>query len=436
MRYHWSPLFLVFATLLALPARAQQNSIQWHHDLESAKTAAKQTNRLVLIHFWTTSCGPCLALDQKVFNQPGVASAIEAQFVPVKLNADENSATAQWYEINRVPMDVVITPDGQLIGKHISPPTPMAYVSEAAGLASKHMAKTGGAFAVAATAAPVQPQINAAYAGLNVGPNTPPALSAAVNPPSKSPNSPPSFGMGGLTSRTSNPPANSLFASSAPPPLGPQSTTNPAAMNSTAYSGQPPITPVGQPQFSAPPAQVANPYFAGPTPPPPQQPLAPQFGAPNTSATPPLAATAAAPMNPIVPAGVPDPSKLPPGSPPLGFDGYCPVSMRNTWKWIPGDPKWGIIHDGRTYWFAGPNEQQQFWKDPARYAPALAGNDPVLAIDHKQNVPGKREHSLDFDGLFYMFASEATLQQFSANPHRYAASVRQVMGIPRGRLVR
>jgi protein disulfide-isomerase len=141
-------------------------------------------------------------------------------------------------------------------------------------------------------------------------------------------------------------------------------------------------------------------------------------------------------MNPIVPAGVPDPSKLPPGSPPLGFDGYCPVSMRNTWKWIPGDPKWGIIHDGRTYWFAGPNEQQQFWKDPARYAPALAGNDPVLAIDHKQNVPGKREHSLDFDGLFYMFASEATLQQFSANPHRYAASVRQVMGIPRGRLVR
>ena len=110
--------------------------------------------------------------------------------------------------------------------------------------------------------------------------------------------------------------------------------------------------------------------------------------------------------------------------------------MRNSWKWVPGDPRFGIIHDGRTYWFAGPNEQQQFWKDPTRYAPALGGMDPVLAIDHKQNVPGKRDHSLDFDGLFYMFASEATLQQFSANPQRYAASVRQAMGIPRGRLVR
>ena len=127
---------------------------------------------------------------------------------------------------------------------------------------------------------------------------------------------------------------------------------------------------------------------------------------------------------------------LPAGAPPLAFDGYCPVSMRNKWQWVPGNPQYGIVHMGRTYWFAGPDEQKQFWTDPARYAPALSGNDPVLAIDHQQQVPGKRDHSLDYDGLFYMFASEATLQQFTANPARYAAGVRQAMGLPRGRLVR
>jgi YHS domain-containing protein len=62
--------------------------------------------------------------------------------------------------------------------------------------------------------------------------------------------------------------------------------------------------------------------------------------------------------------------------------------------------------------------------------------DPVLAVDHRQQVPGKREHSLDYDSLFYMFASEATLQQFAANPLRYATTVRQSMGIPRERVVR
>lgn len=110
--------------------------------------------------------------------------------------------------------------------------------------------------------------------------------------------------------------------------------------------------------------------------------------------------------------------------------------MRNQWKWVPGNPQYGIVHLGRTYWFAGAEEQKQFWADPARYAPVLSGNDPVMAIDHQQQVPGKREHSLDYDGLFYMFASEATLQQFAANPAKYAAGVRQAMGIPRGRLVR
>lgn len=103
---------------------------------------------------------------------------------------------------------------------------------------------------------------------------------------------------------------------------------------------------------------------------------------------------------------------------------------------MKGDPRWGAIHRGRTYWFASQQEQQQFLQKPDYYAPALSGNDPVLAIEHKQIVPGLREHSLDYDNLIYLFASEATLEQFTANPERYAASVRQAMGIERGRLVR
>jgi protein disulfide-isomerase len=137
-------------------------------------------------------------------------------------------------------------------------------------------------------------------------------------------------------------------------------------------------------------------------------------------------------------ATAPDTRQLPPGAPPLGFEGYCPVSMRNMnlTKWVPGDPKWGAIHRGRTYWFAGAQEQQQFLAQPDYYAPALSGDDPVMAIDHHQTVPGLRAHSLDYDNQFYMFSSEATLQQFTANPERYAASVRQAMGMPPGQHVR
>jgi YHS domain-containing protein len=42
-------------------------------------------------------------------------------------------------------------------------------------------------------------------------------------------------------------------------------------------------------------------------------------------------------------------------------------------------------------------------------------------------VPGTREHALDYDNQFYLFSSEATLQQFTSNPERYAEQVRQAM---------
>ena len=155
MRHYWQPLIVILIALLVVPARAQHESVHWHSDLESARIVAKETGRLVLIHFWTPSCQPCLALDQTVFNQPGVASAIETQCVPVKLNADENSATAQLYDIRRVPTDVVVTPDGQVVGKMVSPPTPAAYVAEVTSLARKYATRSGQVYAGAAAVAPI-----------------------------------------------------------------------------------------------------------------------------------------------------------------------------------------------------------------------------------------------------------------------------------------
>ena len=123
-------------------------------------------------------------LEQNVFNQPGVAGAIEAQFVPVKLNANENSATATGFGITRVPTDVILTPDGQVVGKLISPPTPAAYIAEMSQVATQFATKGGQAFAKAAAAAPAPSQLNSAYANLQVAPNTVPAATAQSSAPS------------------------------------------------------------------------------------------------------------------------------------------------------------------------------------------------------------------------------------------------------------
>jgi protein disulfide-isomerase len=440
-----SILGVLLVAVLSLPAGAQTEPIAWHTSIDTAKAEAKATGRLVLVHFWTEDCAPCVALERNVFTQPEVAAALQQQFVPVKLNANANPATASMMGVTRVPTDVVITPEGDVVGKLISPSTPMAYVAELTQMATRYAGQPGQAMdgAVAAAPQPSQlpasnasassvPKINSVYAGLQLGPAAPPATPAANS-------------TGQALSSSGQRPLDNRYAMGGPfaaPALPNQAVaTQPAAPTAGATNFGAPVAGSIQPS----PATIDNRYSA----------TAPARMAPSLNqsavgqpavtnlyagANPP-AATTTGPSQPAAnfaaaQAAAPDPRQLPAGAPPLGFEGYCPVTMRNEWRWAAGNPQFGAIHRGRTYWFIGAAQQQQFLANPDFYAPALSGIDPVMAIDHRQQVPGRREHSIDYDNLFYLFANEASLQQFTANPERYASSVRAAMGIQRPRTVR
>jgi YHS domain-containing protein/thiol-disulfide isomerase/thioredoxin len=437
---------------LAAPSAAQEIGVHWQQDLEAAKATARQTGRLVLVHVWSDGCVPCRALEQNVFNQPSFAAALEAQYVPVKLNANEYPAIAQGFGITRVPTDVILTPDGQVLSKSISPATPSAYISEVTQVANQYLSQSGHAFQNAVATAPMPSTLNAAYANLQIGQpaaqaapmatapfSTGPSLPAA-NVAQKAPVTNDRYGVTG-PSAAIGPAANvpNAYAAATPSMAPPIQLTNPYPPAYTAAAAPSmPTTPVAP--FSAPAQRPAitpvdtsvPPAYSGGIPTsaeasqsrPAMQPNYAVNGAASVSA--PIGATANASN---LGSSAPDVRQLPAGSPPLAFDGYCPVSMRAMWKWVPGDARYGAIHRGRTYWFAGPKEQQQFLANPDFYSPALSGLDPVMAIDHRQSVPGIREHSLDYDNQFYMFSSEATLQQFSANPERYANGARQAMGM-------
>ncbi len=120
--------------------------------------------------------------------------------------------------------------------------------------------------------------------------------------------------------------------------------------------------------------------------------------------------------------------QLPPGNPPLGLDGYCPVQLADRKEaWTSGDRRWGAIHRGRTYLFAGPDQQRRFLTDPDRYAPVLSGNDVVAAVERNRIVAGHRKHGLFFGDRIFLFADEPSLAQFSKNPDYYASRALAVM---------
>jgi protein disulfide-isomerase len=117
------------------------------------------------------------------------------------------------------------------------------------------------------------------------------------------------------------------------------------------------------------------------------------------------------------------------GSMPLGLEGYCPVTLVERGTWVEGRAQWGARHRGRTYLFAGPEQQQAFLASPDRYAPALSGDDPVLAFESGRSEPGRRAYGVTYQSRMYLFSTPETRAAFSADPGRYTARVMIAEGL-------
>src|ERR1017187_8252193 len=90
-----------------------QQPLHWEATIDSAKAEASRSNRLVLVFFCASYCGYCHRLENELQNQPGAASALEAGFVPVKLDTQFYKNTASKYGVAGLPTTVILAPNAQ-----------------------------------------------------------------------------------------------------------------------------------------------------------------------------------------------------------------------------------------------------------------------------------------------------------------------------------
>ena len=277
-------------------------SVNWLADVEQAKQIAAQSNRLVLVHVGATWCNPCMQMERQVFTTAGLGQALERDYVPVKLDMDDDATRIFCKDagVRSIPADIVITPAGQVVFNMQGFRPANDYVGKLAGAANSVKQQMGQ------MAAGQQPHMESPSDGMTV-------------------------------------PAD-----------------NPNAGGQVAQQQQP------------------KPHL-----------------------------------------------QLPPGTPPLALDGFCPVHLSDRRQWTQGDPRWGVIHRGRLFLFAGQAEQQAFWSDPDRYTPVASGNDTVQALDFGRAVEGRRDFGVFYEGRVYLFAGEESLQKFYQTPERYTAEVMQ-----------
>jgi YHS domain-containing protein len=106
-------------------------------------------------------------------------------------------------------------------------------------------------------------------------------------------------------------------------------------------------------------------------------------------------------------------------APPTALQGFCPVALAREGRWVQGDPRWTVIHQGFTYRLSGNDQRAQFLAHPELFAPANGGNDPVISSAQKRNQAGEVSYCAEFKGRIYMFVNAETQAEFQKNPERY-----------------
>src|SRR5436305_13968472 len=121
MKKALSPLLVVFAAfavVMAFSCFSQQQSgndkIPWRKDLAAAQKEAATAHKPVLAYFTATWCGPCQEMHHTTWADAKVEAALR-NFVPVKLDIDENSKIAADYQITAVPSYLVLDDQGRAV---------------------------------------------------------------------------------------------------------------------------------------------------------------------------------------------------------------------------------------------------------------------------------------------------------------------------------
>ncbi|MBA4367147.1 MAG: thioredoxin [Desulfobacterium sp.] len=99
---------------IASATHAVSDEIQWQ-TYQNGIANAKSEGKKIFLHFYSTLCGYCKIMDQKTFKDASVVQYLNENFVPIKVNADQQRELAIQYRVTGLPSNWFLQTDSEKI---------------------------------------------------------------------------------------------------------------------------------------------------------------------------------------------------------------------------------------------------------------------------------------------------------------------------------
>lgn len=105
-----------------------------------------------------------------------------------------------------------------------------------------------------------------------------------------------------------------------------------------------------------------------------------------------------------------------------GLKGFCPVMLRDHRDLVDARAEYRSFYRNRIILLSSQEAKVVFESDPAKYAPASAGNDVIHLAQTGEELEGTLDYAVWYKGRLYLFASAETLETFVAAPSSHATN--------------
>ncbi len=87
----------------------------WMTDFYAAEKLSRSQGKPLIVHFYGNNCGPCRQMDRETLYTPEVTRELEQGHIAVKVNISQHPELQQKYDIDAIPSDLFVAPDGKVL---------------------------------------------------------------------------------------------------------------------------------------------------------------------------------------------------------------------------------------------------------------------------------------------------------------------------------